>query len=188
MSDALTRLLFEDLAVLLIAQAVALAVVLAVHRRWMTPRSQRLVWVTLALCAGLIWLQHDVVTDREALREMVDTLAEAVEAGDLDTVAESLHPDVEDRAGRGRDQLIQYADAMMQRYDIREPALSGFDITLTGDATAAMTFQAFCDIRGDGAERFRIPSQWALGCVRTADGWRIRRIRWEIGRFNPFGG
>ena len=90
MIDFLRRLLFEDLPLLLLAQAVAMAVVLAVHRRWMTRRSRRLVWIGLALCAALVALQVFVVTDREALTQMVQTLARAVDQGDMDTIADKL--------------------------------------------------------------------------------------------------
>ena len=90
MLDGVARLLFEDLYLLLLAEAIALAVVLAVHRRRLTRQSRRLVWLTLGVCALLIVIQELTVTKREALEQMVAALAQAVDDGDIPAITKRL--------------------------------------------------------------------------------------------------
>lgn len=207
MLDALVRLLFEDLPLLLLAQAAALAVVLAVHRRCMTTRSRRMVWIALAVCAAQIAVQHLVVTSREELKALVRTLAEAVEDGDVPAIGRHLADRIDvayDEAGRvprdegfrggddrrtrdlDKDEFLAATREQLQRYDVNEVRLSQFRVRLAGEA-GTVAFQAMCDVRGDhSAPLYQTPSEWELGCTRTPAGWKIERIRYRMG-LNLFG-
>jgi len=177
----LTRLLFEDLPLLLLAQAVALALVLAAHRKWRTVRSRRMVWLSLGCCALLIALQHYVVTDREALRNMVRTMASAVEQGDVAALGKRFDDEISLGGYLGKKDAIKHAHISLQRYDINEARVSGFHIEVTGD-TATVAFQAVCDIQGVKENPYySTPTQWQLGCVRRDDGWKVRSAKYELG-------
>lgn len=177
----MTRLLFEDLTLLLLAEVAALAVVLGAHRRWMTARSRRMVWLSLGFCALLIVIQHYVVTDREVLRHMVRTMARAVEQGDVATLGEWFDDEITLGGRSGKKAALQHAHMSLQRYDINEARVSGFQIEIAGD-TATVAFQAVCDVQGVKENPYySTPSQWQLGCVRRPDGWKVQSAKYELG-------
>lgn len=158
-----------------------MAVVLACHRRWMTPRSRRMVWMSLAFCALLIAIQKYVVTDREALRDMVRTMADAVEQGDVATLGEWFDDEMTLGAYVGKEAVLQHAHLRLQQYDINEAKVGGFRIEVTGD-TASVEFQAACDIQGVKENPYySTPSKWQLACVRRPDGWKVHNANYEIG-------
>jgi len=177
----MTRLLFEDLPLLLLAEVAALAVVLAAHRRWMTARSRRMVWMSLAFCALLIAIQEFVVTDREALRDMVRTMARAVERGDIAALSERFDEKIRLGTHVGKEAVMKHARLRLQQYDVNEARVSGFQIEVDGDA-ATVAFQAVCDVRGvQSNPYYATPTQWELRCVRHPDGWKVRYARYEFG-------
>ena len=181
MGDSLIRLLFEDLPLLLLAEVAALAVVLAAHRRWMTARSRRMVWMSLALCGLLIAIQKLVVTDREALRDMVRTMARAVEQGDVAALGERFDDEIILGSNTGKEAVLQHVHLRLQRYDVNEARVSGFQIEIEGDA-ATVAFQAVCDLLGVQANPYYSTlTQWQLRCVRHGDGWKVRSAKYEFG-------
>ena len=117
MGDSLTRLLFEDLPILLLAEVAGLAIVLAAHRRWMTARSRRMVWMSLAFCALLIAIQEYVVTNREALRDMVRTMAQAVEQGDMEALGERFDDEIILGTYTDKEAVMRHARLRLQQYD-----------------------------------------------------------------------
>ena len=181
MVDSLTRLLFEDLPILLLAEVAALALVLAAHRRWMTDRSRRMVWMSVACCALLIAIQKFVVTDREALREMVRTMARAVEQGDIAALDERFDDEIILGTYTGKEAVMKHARLRLQKYDVNEARVSGFQIEVDGDA-ATVAFQAVFDVRGVQANPYyATPTQWQLRFLRHPDGWKGRYARYEFG-------
>jgi len=180
MSDYLTRLLFEDLSLLLLAEAIAMAVVVGLHRRSMTPRSRRRVWITLAVCAGLIVMQKLVVTDREAIRTMVEAMAQAVQEGDVQALGEHFADDLTFESDRGKQAVLQRARAVLQQYEIHNARVSGFRIEVNGD-DAAVSFQAVADVRGGPEAHYKTPTRWDLKCRREPAGWRVYRAKYEFG-------
>jgi len=181
MSDWLTRLLFEDLSLLLLAEAMTLAVVVGLHRRYMTPRSRRTVWITLAVCCGQIVMQKLVVTDREAIRAMVEAMANAVQQGDVAALADHFAEDLQFEKDRDKEAVVQHAREILQRYEIHNARVSGFRIDVSEDDATA-TFQAMADVRNGSAEMsYNTPTRWDLKCRRESDGWRVYRAKYEIG-------
>jgi len=181
MGDSLTRLFFEDLPILLLAEVAGLALVLAAHRRWMTTRSRRMVWISLAFCVLLIAIQKLVVTDREALRDMVRMMARAVEQGDVAALGERFDDEIIFGTYAGKEAVMRHARLRLQQYDVNEVRVSGFQIKVDGDA-ATVAFQAVCDVRGVQANPYyATPTQWQLRCVRHPDGWKVRYAEYELG-------
>jgi len=180
MDNGLTRLLFEDMPLLLLAEVAAIAVVLGVHRRWMTTRSRRMVWMTLAICGVLIVVQRWVVTDREAIRQTIETMAGDVNEGDVASLGKNFDDRIVLGGIRGKEAVLKYAYLMLQQYDVNNARVSGFRIDLMG-GQATITFQAVADIRGGPAESYRTPLKWKMTMTRTDAGWKVLRAEYELG-------
>ena len=180
MSDGLTRLLFEDLALLLLAEAAALAVVIGIHRSRMTPRTRRLVWITLALCVVLVVMQHVVVTDREAIRATIEDMARDVVDGDVASLGEKLDERMTLGPIKGKGAVLHHAHLTLQEYDVRNARVSAFEIDLE-NRLAQVRFQAVGDIHGRQTEGFRTPMLWKLTMVRSPRGWRVLHGTYEFG-------
>ena len=175
MLDYVTRLLFEDLPLLLVAEAIALAVVLAIHRRQFTPQTRRAVWITLGVCVTFIVIQSLVTTKREALEAMVSALARAVDDGDVPAIAERI----DEEFRHGNDDKEAFLDGVvkqtLQRWQVDEAKVAGFKIEIDGD-TATVSFRAHCDCRSDNPVQYSVPSFWTLNCVHRPDGWKLLGI------------
>jgi hypothetical protein len=178
--DAISRLLFEDLTLLLMAEAAALLVVLAIHRRKLTPQSRRMVWVTLAVCALLIAIQTMTTTKREAVRQTIESLAQAVEDGNMAAIAERVHADFEHRQ-MDKDTFLTFVQAQLQRWDISNVGLGQFEIEVE-DERANATFRCSCNVRGNNGFERGIPSMWTIELERSEDRWQMTSIvRGKIG-------
>ena len=180
MSDGLTRLLFEDLALLLLTEAAALAVVIGIHRSRMTPQTRRAVWITLAVCAAMIAVQRLVVTDREAIRATVQAMARDVVAGDVASLGAKFDERMTLGPIAGKQAVLQHAYGTLQQYDVRNARVSGFDITLD-NGQAKVRFQAVGDIHGRQTEVFRTPMIWNPTMVRSPAGWKVLHGTYELG-------
>jgi hypothetical protein len=172
MSNGLTRLLFEDLSLLLLAELAGLAVILGVHRTRMTPYTRRLVWIFLAVCAGLIALQYTVVTDREAIQATVEAMARDVEQGNVQALGDKFDEAITFERIEGKQAVLREAYRTLQRYDINNARVSGFDIKLDGNR-AQVHFQAVAEVRGGPATIGRTPTVWDLVMVRDEGDWRV---------------
>lgn len=181
MSDFFTRLLFEDLSVLLPVELVALAVVIGLYRHWRTPRSRAAVWIALGACVGLVVIQKLVTTDREAIRAMVEQMAGAVQEGDVRALGEHFADDLIFEGDRGKDQVMQRATSVLQQNAIRNARVSGFLIEVRDDDATA-TFQAMADVRtGSNDPNYSVPTRWELKCRRGPTGWLVYRAKYDIG-------
>jgi hypothetical protein len=170
----IARLLFEDLSLLLMAEFAVLMIVLAVHRRRMTPRTRQVVWMTLGLCAALILLNKLVVTDAEKIVDAVRTMALAVDEGNVPVVADGLDSEFRyhqwDKAG-----FVGELNRKLQEWRIDEVDVGRFEIEISG-STAKVCFRASCDWKGASESQTGVTSDWTQEWVRRPDGWKLRRI------------
>jgi hypothetical protein len=179
MIDFVTRVLFESLPWLLVFCALAFTIALVVHRRRQSRASRRSFWIVLALCAGLIVLQHVVVTDREAIEADVRAMADAVDDGDyLDA---SFRWDDENR-----EQFLASATRTLQAVQIDSAHVIGFKAEVHGDS-ARVTVTAVCDVRRGSDSVPNFISQWDLRFVRRGDRWLLERVEDGSWKF-PIGG
>lgn len=174
MTDFLIRVLFESLPRLLVVCVIALAVALAVHRTRYTRASRRGIWVTLAVCVGLIILQQVVVTDREALEQTVRIMARAVDQGDVATIADYLDENFQ-MGEVGREEFIRSVNQTLQVYQVDEARIYGVQSDINSDA-AEVKFGAYCDVRHDGQLESNLPTHWELSFVRRGQRWLLQRI------------
>jgi len=181
MPDSVSRLLFEDLTLLLIAEVIAIAIALAFHRQRLTPASRRGVFLTLVACGAFTAVQFMVVTNREAVTRLVKTLVDAVDRGDLNAI-ETCLDDEQIEVGTGSNlksydkQTFVYATSLgLQTYQIEEARTSGFRIQIAG-SEATVDFRVSCDIRRGQGLGGRRPNFWTLHCVRRSEVWKIDHI------------
>lgn len=170
----MVRLLFEDLVILIIAEVVAMLVVLAIHRRRMTPRTRRAVWIVLACCIVLIAVNKLVTTDGEQVEKTVAAMARAVDDGDVPAIAGHIDDGFRyrqwDKAG-----FLAELNIKLQHWRIDEARVGRFDVRIDGDQARA-SFRASCDWKGDRESQAGVSSSWELEFVRRPDGWKLRRI------------
>jgi len=186
MLDFLTNLLFESLILLLLVEAVVIAVFLAIHRRHGTKRTRIALWLAVAACLAQIVVQELVVTDREAVEDFVHTLALAVDDGDMWALSERFDDGViikESYFGslQGKDAVMVRAQAVLQQNSVKRVSVGGARIEVLGDV-AKVICQVMADIRmGGTSSAERVPSRWELEIVRTPTGWKLRKASGEFG-------
>lgn len=178
MLDHVARFLFEDLALLLMAEAMALAVVLAIHRRRMTPRTARAIYITLGVCAVLVAVQSLIKTKREVVKATIENLVRAVDEGDTSAIGGFFD---ENGVTVGSSQVFPRAVFVLgcqiglQESQVDNAVVGGFRIDVDG-RNAVAQFRVNCELRRDGKLEQRLPSFWTVHCTRQADGWKIHRI------------
>jgi hypothetical protein len=183
MVDLLRTVFLESLILLLMVLAVAMAVALALHRRRMTPGTQRGVWLTALVCVLLLAVQYLVQTDRERIHTAVAQMARAIDDGDIPTLGSHLDRDFVDRS---MDKSAWLADVRqrLQRWRIDEAKVSGFTTEVEGDS-ATVSFRARCNWRSGEQAPQMVMSTWKLAMVRREDGWKLHRV--VSARFGPGG-
>lgn len=174
MIDFLKTVLFESLPWLLFFCAAGVAVALAVHRRRLTARSRRGIWLTVAVGALLVAVQTLVHTDRERLTEAVQAMARAVDEGDMDAFSRYVAPELTWRGG-GRREFLDDVTSRLTTTQIDGARLSQVRASVTGD-TATVSFTAVCDLRNGRGDQDRVVSFWRLGFVRTAGRWLMNAV------------
>jgi hypothetical protein len=123
--------------------------------------------VLLAAVAALL-LERWIVTDREAVEELLHEAAEAAERGDWHAVRAAIDDDFE---GMDPDAFVARAHALSTA------GASGWslrvdDVAVEGDRASARVEVRFSPFSG--------ASPWntagSVGLVRAASGWRIRSV------------
>lgn len=171
--DFLRVLFFESLWTLIAFEAVAMAVVIVIHRRQQTPATRRATWIGLLVCVLLVGLQAAVQTDHERLEEMVRAMAAAADEGDVGAIGERIDDSFDAKGVRKAD-LVATINQLLQEWQIDEPRVGIVKIEPEGD-TARVAFRVFCDLKGPQADQ-DIPSLWRIRCVRREGVWRMSSI------------
>ncbi len=175
--DRIARFFLEDLSLMLMAQFVTLSIMLAIHRRYFSPRSRRAVWITLAVCAALIALQVVVKTDRERIRILVEELVEAVDRPDMGFIAKVLDEQFHDPHYGDRAAFLKAVEQQLQRLVVDAASVWKFHRVEVADGRAIVDFQAICDVRYSGYAQNRLPTRWELTFVKRDGEWRISEIK-----------
>lgn len=176
MSDTINSLLFENLTLLLLTEFVALAIVLAIHRRKFTAKSRRAVWITLGFCGFLIFVQHWVQTDTEKLKATTETLALAVDRADLQTIEQHLDKNFQSEQDYDKDSFMEQVEQVLQRYQVDEANVWQYGNIEIDNDKATVVFQVFCDIKGSRFDQRNFPSKWRLHYVRRNEEWKVEEI------------
>ncbi|MCK6484064.1 MAG: hypothetical protein HUU22_16800 [Phycisphaerae bacterium] len=168
-------LLFEALWLCAALAVFGFVVLLIVGRRMERQRRGRLWLIWMLAVAGLFFLQKAVVTEREELRGVFDSLVKAVERKQIDVLAGLLATDYQD-SEFDRDELTRWLRAQLADVDISNSRIHRCDVKITGER-AEMELAATALVSYQGAPVAYPRGEWTLHWRRTAEGWRVVRIQ-----------
>jgi ketosteroid isomerase-like protein len=117
------------------------------------------------------------LVDREAVRDVVQAYARAVDAKDLAGVAACFTADCAYEGALGRGTIAEALATLrtaMDRYAVTMHFLGTHAATVDGDAAHAETYAVAHHVRRDGGHLV-VGVRYQDGLVRTPDGWRIAR-------------
>ncbi|HUS92725.1 MAG TPA: hypothetical protein VM695_12785 [Phycisphaerae bacterium] len=171
--QSIRETLFEDPFYLYVIFAVGGVVCLGM---WRARRQAKWLLATalMALLAGGAWtLARYVVTGREQVLAVMDTMAEAAQRHD----AEALIRHVDDHyRGWGLRKLGLYAavkTAMVARNIQKVSFLGRPNVEVTGDR-ADSTVRIVVLYGGEGDAVGRYPMAWKVEWIRRPDGWKVQ--------------
>lgn len=144
---------------------------LMVWRRYQTDRAKRVFLGSLMTAAILITLQAVITTDREAIRHTIDTLTDAVDRADTDTVVGMI--DAEFQAnGWTAEQASHEITRALKRIQVDDPFIQRLVIATNGDrGTAELT--VYCRVTSTDIPFDTVVSSWRLTLRRRAVGWLL---------------
>lgn len=167
--------LFLESVPLLIAVLVPIQLVLIGHWSWRRSKATR-----RAMQAGFAALPILLVTSlafetrRENVIALCRMLAEAVEAGDVVTIANHLADDLEVR-GLDREMLMNRLTERLERTHVQDASLRGFTVTFAG-AQGTAEFTARATVRDPDLSYQWIISRWRLVLRPAGETWEISRL------------
>ena len=182
--ESIQWLLFENRIALLVVLGLAEFVVLWVWARWRTRCTRNAVLAGLVLSILLLIVQTVVVTDRERIITLCNSLAAAVENGKIATVAEHLAPDFRSD-GVDRDRLLAELTRLLTRVHVEETQLSNFRVSFADGQTRA-EFDATCRVMAGGYVEGGVGTSWRLTLRRTNETWQVLAIELVPTPFFPF--
>jgi hypothetical protein len=156
-------------------------ILLTVWSRRRTELSRKVMLVGLVVFPLLVLIQALVVTDRERLTSVCESLARAVRDADVDAFDDHLVDGFRfdgEVLGRSLDRATtrERLEHTLTRYRIEDPRLSHFEIEIDG-VRATVRFTARC--RVVSAERIQpsLSTSWELTFHKTADRWLVTSAR-----------
>ncbi len=171
----LTNLLFESLPKLLglLVAANFLLICLWSWRR--SDVTRQAVWIGLAALPVLLIVSHLVVTSPERIVIFCESLADAVEEGDVPFVIRHLDTDFR-LDEMDRDAISDRLTATLSRVRVTDIRLSAFDVTLSENQSATAVFRSTCHVRAEEVPYEWLPLAWKLTLRAQGDSWLIERI------------
>lgn len=145
-------------------------------RRWAFRRdrtSARAMIAGFVLWPLLFAMQAWVVTDREAVRDLMESIRLAVERGDADAFALTVADGFE-AYGLDKDDLINRMKRADRRRSVRQLKFSDFSFGEARGGAAEVTFNATADLDGSDSLMARVLTRWNMSLKKGPTGWRIQ--------------
>lgn len=115
-----------------------------------------------------LYIEQRWVTDREQIRETIQSVADALERGDEQTVIDAIHPVA--------DPLARFVSANLSRVEFEEARVTGYrEIKVWPDHTppeAEADIMVSVAVRTPGAS-FKTPRRVIVQFLRDGDRWRV---------------
>jgi len=178
--QALKRVLLEDPTMIYVGLGMVEVVLLAVWRRYLTPRRALALAAPLLLAGAVFLIERSVVTDAEVIVAALDEIAHSVstEPRDAGTLGTYLDRDVQVDIGgwaRGvmnRDKTLRTWSVLLNKYKVGSASIRNAEVEVTGDS-ARSRFTTHVTY-GSGKETQQSwPWDWTVDWIRRPDGWRI---------------
>jgi hypothetical protein len=127
--------------------------------------------IIAALTAGIVITETLVVTDREAVTEIVYSLAQSVEANDMESVLSHVSPDREDAKERIRNEMPKYTFDSVRVIGIADFSSTTTVEPKTADIDFAVMARGRAKAHGQGGH---VQRRVQLKFQKGADGqWRM---------------
>jgi hypothetical protein len=173
--DTITQFLFESPMQLASVCGIVCLVLLVMWRRTGSAGRRKAFLAAAALSCLLLALQAVVVTDRERIVWLMDDLAKAVEAADIDRIEQSIDADYKDDS-YDRTTFLAHVRNELTHYSVRGARLSAFKVSVSGNE-ATVSFRVVCEIRDRDGMFVSVLSRWQVDLVRRDTGWMVRSTR-----------
>ena len=181
--EALKRALFEDPLTIYVGLGMIEIVLLAVWRRYMTPRRLLALAGPLLLAGGVFLVERMVVTDAELIVAALEEIAESTSADppDLGPIGTYLDRDVKVditimpwvTGTLDRDKALKTWPSLLSTFNVVSTVIRNVEVEVNGDSARAR-FATDVTWRNTkkGAE---LGSQlnWTINWIRRDGGWRI---------------
>ncbi len=182
--DSIQRFFLESPWLLIPVLVVIEYVLVVIWLRRRTPRSRWAALIGLVLCILLPVVQKLVVTQRERVTLVINSMVDAVSAGDVAALAEYVSPNFNtantDRAG-----FIAGVRDTLQRYTVEEPRLRDLQITVDGDR-ATTQFGIVCRILTPQESVANYPSAWEVVFELNDGEWQMISVEPRPTRLFPY--
>ena len=134
-----------------------------------------------------------LLTDRVAIRDLLTRYATAVDRRDWDLYRSVFTTDAEiDYTSAGGiagtvDEVVAFLDEVLSGFEMTQHLVANLEVEVDGD-TARVTAMFNNPMRLPGGDTWFTGGWYHHDLVRTADGWRSRRLREESAWFDraPF--
>lgn len=171
--ESIERALFEDPLYVYVSLAfVELALVGMWHARrsrgWLASLA-----VPVVLAVAVFATEKLVVTDREQIHRAMAEIADHVEAGSFERVAEYLDEDLAGAYG-DKDQAVQAGRTALKVYRIQSLRYLNLRVEVDGHQ-ASVRVTTVIEFQGRAAGG-RDVLRWQLGWVKRPEGWRILEV------------
>jgi hypothetical protein len=153
---------------------VAEYILIVMWLRRRTKGARRAALIGLALCIILPIVQKLVVTQREQLRAITETLIDAAENGNVQVIARRI--DRNFRVGDiDHDRFIEGVKRVLTQIKIEDARITGFHVEVDGD-TAKIELGVMAQIITRQEFSGQQPTSWTLTYVRTDRGWMLTAV------------
>jgi hypothetical protein len=137
-----------------------------------------------AIWPMLFALQAWIVTDREAIRELMETVRTAIEQRDTQTFAHTVSDNFE-AYGMRKQELIRRMGQAEKDRSVRQLKFTEWSFTESGDEAAEVTFNATADLDNSTSIMARVLTRWKLTLGKVPDGWRIESFQFLPHALSP---
>jgi ketosteroid isomerase-like protein len=169
--DVLRYVFLEQPYVLIPLLVIGTYICLVVWLRRRTPRAKRALLIALLLCVTLPLVQWLVVTDREQIRAVCESIGRAVEAGDVDAISRHVAADFRTR-DIDRAELLDMAERALARHHPQNVRFRDFRVDVDGDR-AEVTYTSICSVSGEYIER-DVRVNWIAIFIRVNGEWHLQ--------------
>jgi hypothetical protein len=167
-------LLFESPLWLIPCLVVAQLVLIRIWSNRRTPGTRRAMLVGFGLFGVLVAVQALVVTDRERITAIVETLVEATKKGDLVGIAAHIAEQFEVE-GYGRDEFLEGVRRILTHYHVENPIIRHLHITI-GEGEAEARFGVICRIVTAEEMNPNTATAWTLAFAWIDGRWQVIRV------------
>lgn len=176
--------MFDSFWTLIVALVVIQIVLIAVWSSRRTNRSRLVMLAGFALCVVLPVMSRLVVTDREQVAGVCETLVDLTELGDVNGIARHIADDF-NADGINRDGFNEAVKSTLTSVQVQDASMYNLRVTTTDDQAEAQ-FGVRCKLVTASQVDYGVLSAWTVRFVRDGDEWKIIEVQPRETQAFPF--